>query len=80
MVIRKQYQTGLNPQFRPIALATAFPLREKKDKVFLPLCPKMLRFLSEIKCSSPQLLDEIEDSALFDTVKFLKNMADILGH
>ena len=46
-------------------------LSERKRKVFLPLCQKILLFLSEIKCISQQLLDKIEDSAKFDTVKFL---------
>lgn len=46
-------------------------LSKTKRKVFLPLCQKVILFLSDSKCSSQRLLDEIVLSPKFDTVKFL---------
>ena len=46
-------------------------LSKRRGRVFLPLCQKILLFLSESKCSSQELLDENDLSPKFDTVKFL---------
>ena len=43
----------------------------EKEGFFSLSVKKSSLFLSEIKCSSQQLWDKIEDSAKFDTVKFL---------
>ena len=55
-------------------------LSKRRRRVFLPLCQKILLFLSESKCSSQELLDENDLSPKFDTVKFLANLRNVVSH